>query len=52
MERDGYTREEALSRIRAQMPLEEKIRRAGKVIDNSGSRRATRKQVRGSLSWP
>jgi dephospho-CoA kinase len=46
MERDGYTREEALSRIRAQMPLEEKIRRAGKVIDNSGSRRATRKQVR------
>ncbi len=46
MDRDGYTREEALSRIRVQMPLEEKIGRAGKVIDNSSSRRSTRKQVR------
>ena len=35
MARDGSTREAALARIAAQMPLEEKIRRADEVIDNS-----------------
>ncbi len=40
-ERDGYSREEALSRIRSQMELEEKIARADVVIDNTGSRDCT-----------
>lgn len=35
--RDGGTPEEALARIRAQMPLEEKVRRADHVIDNTGA---------------
>lgn len=37
MNRDGVTREEVVSRIAAQMPQEEKIRRATVVIDNNGS---------------
>jgi dephospho-CoA kinase len=46
MERDGCDREEALRRIRAQLPLEEKQRLADYVIDNSGSRAETERQVR------
>lgn len=34
--RNGYTREEALSRIGSQMPEEEKVKLADYVIDNSG----------------
>lgn len=34
--RNGFTREEALSRIRSQMPEEEKVKLADYVIDNSG----------------
>lgn len=45
-ERDGYSREEALRRIRSQMDLEEKLARADVVIDNSGSRDDIRKTVR------
>ncbi len=45
MARDGLTREEALARIRAQMPIEEKRRRADYVIDNSGPLAATERQV-------
>lgn len=37
MEREGFTPEEAWQRIRAQMPLEEKARRADRVINNSGT---------------
>ncbi len=37
MSRDGYTREEALSRIRAVLSSDEKASRASRVIDNSGS---------------
>jgi dephospho-CoA kinase len=37
MRRDGIIREEALRRIRAQMPQEEKTRRADYVIDTSGT---------------
>ncbi len=36
MKRDGSTREEALARLRRQMPLSEKARRAHFVIDTSG----------------
>ena len=44
--RDGMTREEALRRIRSQMPLSEKTRLADYVIDNSGDRVATEKQAK------
>src|SRR5215470_167050 len=44
--RDGCTREDALARIRSQMPLSEKARLADHVIDNSGDRGATEDQVR------
>ncbi len=41
----GVSRQEAERRIRAQMPLEEKRRRADYVIDCSGSKEETRRQV-------
>lgn len=44
--RNGLTEAEALARIRAQLPLAEKTRRAHHVIDNSGTREATADQVR------
>ncbi|TMF13367.1 MAG: dephospho-CoA kinase [Chloroflexi bacterium] len=44
-ERDGLTVDEARQRIAAQMPLDEKRNRADLVIDNSGSRDNTRRQV-------
>jgi dephospho-CoA kinase len=44
-ERDGLSLEDARRRVDAQMPLEEKRRRADHVIDNSGSPEATRGQV-------
>ncbi len=43
--RDGIGREEALRKIRSQMPLEEKRKRADYVIDNSGSLERTEQQV-------
>ena len=46
MARDGCSREDALRRLRAQLPIEEKKRLADAVIDNSGSREATARQVR------
>jgi len=45
MARDGCTREDALARIRSQMPLSEKAKLADHVIDNSGSCDATGAQV-------
>ncbi len=47
MERDAISREEALARIRAQMPIEEKRRLASIVVDNSGGLGETRKRVEG-----
>jgi dephospho-CoA kinase len=44
--RDGMTRDEALSRIRSQMPLSEKAKLADYVIDNSGARATTEKQTK------
>jgi dephospho-CoA kinase len=46
MHRGGVTREEALARIRRQMPLSEKRRYADFVIDSSGSKEATAAQTR------
>lgn len=44
--RDGLGEEEALRRMRSQMPLADKARLAHHVIDNSGDRAATEAQVR------
>ncbi len=46
MARDGLAREEALRRVRSQMPVADKARLADYVIDNSGDRAATEAQVR------
>lgn len=48
-ERDKLSREEALQRIKAQMPQEEKIKHAHRVIDNSGSNEETIRQI--DLHW-
>ncbi|WP_200761018.1 dephospho-CoA kinase [Effusibacillus dendaii] len=45
MQRDGSTKAEAMQRIRAQMPIEEKKKFADFLIDNSGSLEGTRQQV-------
>ncbi len=46
MHRDGLTREEVLARLARQMPLEEKRKYADYVVDTSGSKDATLRQVR------
>jgi dephospho-CoA kinase len=46
MARDRFTREQALTRIRSQMPLTEKCRHADYVINNRGSREETERQAR------
>jgi len=45
MKRDHLTQIDARARIRSQMPIEEKKRRATIVIDNSGTREETRRQT-------
>jgi dephospho-CoA kinase len=45
MARDHSSREQALARLRAQMPAAEKRRAATHVIDNSGDLESTRRQV-------
>ncbi|GAW92400.1 dephospho-CoA kinase [Calderihabitans maritimus] len=45
MKRDKLSREEALRRIRAQMPLGEKIKYADRIIDTSGTLADTRRRV-------
>jgi len=45
LERDRLTEDEARQRIAAQMPLDEKRAQADAVIDNSGSRENTQRQV-------
>ena len=46
MARDGITREQALARLRRQLPLSEKIKYADYVIDTSGTRENTAAQTR------
>lgn len=46
MDRDCVSREEALQRLDAQMPMEEKVRRGRIVIDNNGSLEGLEQQVR------
>jgi len=54
--REGITGEEVDRRLQAQMPIDEKVRRANIVINNSGPLTATRKSVRviwyGLEEWP
>lgn len=45
MERDDLSRDEAFTRLRAQMPIDKKVTMADTVIDNSGSLADTRRQV-------
>jgi dephospho-CoA kinase len=45
MRRDGISREEALSRLRRQLPLSEKVKYADYVIDTSGSKQRTIEQT-------
>jgi dephospho-CoA kinase len=47
--RDGSSREAALARLRAQLPAPEKRLAATAVIDNSGDRDGTRRQVEALL---
>lgn len=47
--RTGLSRQDVLKRIRRQMPLREKLKYADFVIDNSGSRSGTYKQVKEML---
>ncbi|WP_270179547.1 dephospho-CoA kinase [Alkalihalobacillus sp. CinArs1] len=49
IERDKSSKEEAVQRIRSQIPIEEKRQLADKVIDNTGTREATEKQLRNIL---
>ena len=50
--RNGYTEEQALSRIRSQMPVEEKCRLSDTVIDTNKSLDELRQDVRGLYeSW-
>jgi len=49
MAKMGVSRQEAERRVRAQMPLEEKRRRADYLIDCSGSKEETRRQVEALL---
>jgi dephospho-CoA kinase len=46
MDRDGFTREEAVARLSRQMPLSEKRNFADYVIDTSGTREITLQQTR------
>jgi len=46
MSRDGITKEQADRRINAQMPIEEKVKMADYVIDNSGSKKDLGEKVR------
>jgi dephospho-CoA kinase len=44
--RDGFTREEALARIARQMPITEKLKYADYVVDTSGAKEDTLRQVK------
>lgn len=52
MTRDNLSEAEAVRRIDAQMPLEEKRRRADAVIDTNGPIEATQRQVKALLASP
>ena len=45
MQRDHFNRQQALDRIKSQMPIEEKKQYADRIIDNNGTREKTIEQV-------
>lgn len=45
MKRNNFSEAEALSRIKSQMPLKDKVAKADEVIDNSGSIEESRQQL-------
>ncbi|XP_054849485.1 dephospho-CoA kinase domain-containing protein [Eublepharis macularius] len=45
MRRNGLTQAEAEARIAAQLPLDQKVKLADHIIDNSGNKEATKRQV-------
>lgn len=45
MERNNFSKEEALSRIRSQMPLSEKLALADEVINNNGTEEESKRQL-------
>jgi dephospho-CoA kinase len=45
VERDGLSPQDARARMAAQMPIQEKVKKAGIVIDNSGTLEETRRQT-------
>lgn len=51
MERDGLSREQILKRIRSQIPLSEKIKRADIVVHNDGSLDELNHEVNRLLYW-
>lgn len=50
MKRNEFTKEEAINRIKSQIPIEEKKKRGDFVIDNSGTIEETEKQIAGLYS--
>ncbi|MBA2878440.1 MULTISPECIES: dephospho-CoA kinase [Anoxybacillus] len=48
-ERNGFSVEEARARMKAQMPLEEKRKKADAVIDNNGTIEETKRQLHACL---
>jgi len=50
MKRDGFTEEEAIKRVAAQLPLEQKVKAAHFTIHNDGSLLQLEKQVADLLS--
>lgn len=50
MKRNGFAKEEAAMRIKSQMPLRDKIKKAEAVIDNSGSIQDTYRQIDNLIS--
>src|SRR4030065_622070 len=49
MKRDGLTKDEAIKRIEAQMPLREKVRFADYVIDGNKALNMVKKQLKTAL---
>ncbi|AIE81164.1 Dephospho-CoA kinase [Bacillus cereus] len=49
MKRNNFSEEEATARIQSQMPLEEKVKHADKVINNDGTIMGTKTQLQGIL---
>ncbi|CAM3961893.1 dephospho-CoA kinase [Mesobacillus thioparans] len=50
MSRNGFSEDEALSRIKSQMPLKDKVDMADEVIDNTGTIEQSRQQLMNILN--